>query len=68
MQNQLKTIYHKIANDDIANTMKENALSQEFLMDRVNEIIEEQLINEKEMQIEKYIQEIAYLKSEMANA
>lgn len=68
MHAQLKTIYHKIATDDIANTMKENAVSQEFLVDRVKEIIEEHLLNEKEMHIEKCMQEIAYLKSEVASS
>lgn len=34
----------------------------------MKEIIEEQLINEKELQIEKCMQEIAFLKSEVANA
>ena len=59
MQSQLKNIYTRIANDDIANTMKENSVSQEFIYDRIKEIVEEALINEKEMQIEKSLQEIA---------
>eukprot|EP00347_Sterkiella_histriomuscorum_P016301 403353710 len=66
MQSQLKNIYTRIANDDIANTMKENSVSQEFIYDRIKEIIEEALINEKEMQIEKCLQEIAQLKTELA--
>ncbi len=39
--------------------MKENSISQDFILDRVKEIIEETLVNEKEMQIEQYIQELA---------
>jgi hypothetical protein len=39
--------------------MKENSISQEFIFERVKEIIEETLFNEKEMQIEHYIQELA---------
>nr|AAB61088.1 unknown [Oxytricha fallax] len=66
MQSQLKNIYTRIANDDIANTMKENYVSQEFIYDRIKEIVEEALINEKEMQIEKSLQEIAQLKTELA--
>lgn len=46
--------------------MKENSVSQEFILDRVKEIVEETLVNEKEMQIEKNLQEIAYLKTELA--
>jgi hypothetical protein len=45
--------------------MKENAISHEFLFERVKEIIEETLINEKEMQIEKNIQEISKLRSDL---
>ncbi|CDW81934.1 UNKNOWN [Stylonychia lemnae] len=66
MQTQLNTIYTKIANDEIANTMKENSVSQEFIIDRIKEIMEETVLNEKEMQIEKNIQEISLLKSELA--
>lgn len=68
MHSQLQTLYYKVMTDDIANTMRENALSQEYLIDRVREITEEHLLNEKELQIEKYIQEIAVLKSDLANA
>ena len=67
MQQQIKQICYKIQNDDIANTMKESYVSQEFLADRIKEIIQETLVNEKEMLIEQNMQEIAYLKTEIAS-
>ena len=60
-------IYHKIQKDDIANTMKENSVSQNFLADRIKEIIEEGLVNEKEKYIERNMQELAYLRGEISN-
>ena len=54
--------------DEIANTMRENALSHEFLLDRVREIIEEHLRSEKELHVENLMQELAALRSELAGA
>ena len=40
MQEQIKLMYHQMTNDDIANTMKENKVSQNYLSDRIKELIE----------------------------
>ena len=48
--------------------MRANSVSQEFIAERVKEIIEEGLANEKEQTIEKNVQEIAFLKTELENA
>lgn len=65
MSDQMVLIYHKISSDDIANTMKESSVSQSFLVDRIREIIEDCIIDEKENQIERNIQELAYLRTEV---
>lgn len=67
MQDQVMYICHKISHDDIANTMKENSISKEFLVERIKEILEESLIDERERQIERNIQEMSYMRSEIAN-
>ena len=68
MQGCLQALYYRVMTDEIANTMRENALSHEFLLDRVREIIEEHLRSEKELHIENLMQELAALRSELAGA
>lgn len=48
--------------------MKESKVSSDFLAQRIQEIIEETLVDEKELQIEKLMQEAAFLRSELAQA
>ena len=46
LHHQIQTICLKVQTDEIANTMRENRISQEFLAERIKEIIEETFVNE----------------------
>lgn len=54
-----------IENDEILNTMKLSEVSNEFRRQRIQEIVEESLSNEKEVQIDRLIQANSILKSEL---
>lgn len=59
-------IYQQVVSDEVASTLKKSAISVEFYGERVKEIIEEALLSEKEVVIEKYMQEIAELKANLS--
>lgn len=54
-----------VENDEILGTMKLNEVSDGFRQQRVQEIVEESLLAEKEVQIERLIEANAYLKAEL---
>jgi len=55
-----------VLTDEVAQTLKKSTVSSEFYGDRLKEVIEDALISEKEATIEKYLQEIADMKTQMA--
>ena len=69
-QNSLKLLVPQIASmvltDEVAQTLKKSSVSSEFYGDRLKEVIEDALISEKEATIDKYLQEIADMKAQMA--
>lgn len=46
MQDQMLNVYHKVQQDEIINTLKESAVSKEFISDRIREIIEEATVSD----------------------
>ena len=65
MEQSIKETYHLIESDEIINTMKQNSVSDDFRKQRIHEIVEDSLLHEKEIQIEKLSQINAYLKTEI---
>ena len=65
LHNQLRQIPNLIRTDEILNTMRKDLNTQEFLIQRIGEIINENLGKEKEEIIEKLIEENAELKSKI---
>ena len=65
LEAQIKETYLMIENDEITNTMKLNQVSDEFRRLRVQEIVEESLLAEKEAQIQRLVQNNAYLETEL---
>ena len=65
LENTIKETYYAIENDEIANTMKMNEASEEFRKLRVQEIVEDALLAEKESQITRLLEANAYLEAEL---
>lgn len=65
LENTIKETYYAIDNDEIANTMKMNEASEEFRRLRVQEIVEDSLLAEKEHQINRLLEANAYLEAEL---
>ena len=65
MENQIKETYLAIESDEIANTMKMNEASEEFRKLRIQEIVEDSLLAEKEHQISRLLEANAYLEAEL---
>lgn len=53
LEESLSTVYEKIYNDLLIDTMKQDPASQEFISLRVKEIISDNLNNEKEIYISR---------------
>jgi Chromosome segregation ATPases len=64
MQDSLKNAFKLVQGDELIETMKNDATSEEFINQRVKEIIEEVLYNEREVLIEKLSQQHALLRTE----
>lgn len=65
MEQNIKETYNLVDNDEIVSTMKQNSVSDDFRKQRIHEIIEDSMLAEKEIQIEKLNQVNAYLKTEL---
>ena len=65
LENQIKDTYQLIEQDEIVKTMKLNHTSDEFCKQRIQEIVEDSLLMEKEIQIDKLNHINAYLKTEL---
>lgn len=65
LEAQVKETYSLIENDEITNTMKLNQVSDEFRRLRVQEIVEESLLSEKEAQIQRLLHNNAILETEL---
>ena len=65
LYNNIKLIASKFDNDDILNTMKNDAISNEFIHQRLKEIIDETLSKEKEDLLKKLNEEIAELRAKL---
>jgi chromosome segregation ATPase len=68
MEQNIRETYNIIDSDEIINTMKQNAVSDDYRKQRITEILEDSLLQEKEIQIEKLNQVNAYLKTELRKA
>lgn len=65
LYNNIKLIASKFDNDEILNTMKNDAISNEFIHQRLKEIVDESVISEKEELLKKYNEEIAELRAKL---
>ncbi len=61
----IKETYGLIDNDELINTMKLSSVSDDFRRQRIQELLEENLLSEKEQQIEKLNDIVAYLQIEV---
>lgn len=60
----IKDAFKLIQNDDLIETMRQDKTSEEFVNQRVKEIIEECINNDRESLIERLSQEVAELRGE----
>ena len=65
LYNNIKLIACKFDNDDILNTMKNDVISNEFIHQRLKEIIDDVLVKEKENLFKKLNEEIADLRTKL---
>jgi hypothetical protein len=65
LYNNIKLIASKFDNDEILNTMKNDAISNEFIHQRLKEIVDETIVNEKEELLKKYNEELAELRAKV---
>jgi len=65
MSEQIKNTYEKVRNDEILHAMKDDDASKGFVQQRIREIIDETLGNEKEQHIEGLTREILLLRGEL---
>ena len=66
LSESIKDAFRLVQNDDLVQTMREDVTSQEFVNQRVKEIIEECLNNEKEDLIDKLSRENADFRGEFS--
>ena len=60
----VKTVYQRIISDELLLTMKDDPTSLEFVNQRVREIFEEVITNDREIILEKIYKQYSYLKVE----
>ena len=65
-QETLKTIFLSVQKDELLDTMKQDEASEEFLNQRVREIIDECMYNDREVMIEKLSYQYTHLKVELS--
>lgn len=64
LKEDIKLVFQKIVSDDLVRTMKEDPTSLEFVNQRVREIFEEVISNDREIILEKIYKQYSFLKSE----
>ena len=64
----IRETYQLIETDEVIKTMQNSKVSDEFRRQRIQEIVEDSLLHEKETQIEKLNQINSYLKTEIKRA
>ena len=65
LYNNIKLIASKFDNDEILNTMKNDAISNDFIHQRLKEIVDQTLCKEKEDLLKKLSEEIAELRAKL---
>lgn len=63
LQETIKSVYSQILEDELLHAMKEDSSSTEFLHQRVKEIFEEVIENDREIYIEKLMTQYSYVKN-----
>ena len=66
LQESIKDAVYQIINDDLLKTMKEDSTSFEFSHQRIKEIFEDVISNDREVIIEKLTMQYSNLKNEYA--
>ena len=65
LYHQIKLICNRFETDEILHTMKNDSINQEFTFQRLKEIVDENLVNEKENLLIAYQDEITELNSQI---
>jgi len=65
LENQLKDVYRNIQNDELLSTMGLSEFSKEFRTQRIQELVEDSLLTEKEAQIRNLTEMNACLKTDL---
>ena len=65
-QDTLKSIFMLIQKDELLDAMKQDEASEEFMNQRVREIIDDCLYNDREIMIEKLTYQYSHLKVELS--
>lgn len=63
LQETIKGVYHQILEDELLSAMKEDSSSTDFVNQRVKEIFEEVIENDREIYIEKLMSQYTYMKT-----
>lgn len=66
LHNHIKVMASKFENDEILNTMKNDAISNEFILQRVKEIVDINMVKEKEETIRKLSEDLADLRAKLS--
>jgi hypothetical protein len=64
LKEDVKLVYQRISSDDLLHTMKEDPTSVEFVNQRVREIFDDVISNDREIILEKVYKQYANLKGE----
>lgn len=64
LKEDIKLVYQRLTSDELLLTMKEDPTSVEFLNQRVREIFDEVISNDREIILEKIYKQYANIKSE----
>ena len=64
LKEDIKLVYQRLSSDELMLTMKEDPTSVEFLNQRVREIFDEVISNDREIILEKVYKQYANIKSE----
>ncbi len=65
LHNHIKVIASRFESDEILNTMKNDSISNEFILQRVKEIVDINMVKEKEETIRKLSEDVADLRAKL---
>lgn len=68
LSEDIRNAFKIIQNDALIDTMRQDSASEEFISQRVKEIIDDCLANDRETLLEKMALQCSYLKSEFSKA